>query len=83
MGGEINYLTVDDKEDFDQGKIAAAQRNNKVVVVGYALTSKKVKSFLQPKFERLARYLISSLFRVIIFSEYWRRSKIDFFGFYC
>ncbi|KAK6116281.1 hypothetical protein DH2020_049976 [Rehmannia glutinosa] len=27
----------------------------KVVVVGYALTSKKIKSFLQPKFERLAR----------------------------
>ncbi|XP_051126586.1 inositol-tetrakisphosphate 1-kinase 3-like [Andrographis paniculata] len=27
----------------------------KMVVVGYALTSKKVKSFLQPKFERLAR----------------------------
>lgn len=28
----------------------------KVVVVGYALTSKKVKSFLQPKLEGLARY---------------------------
>ncbi|PON68321.1 Inositol-tetrakisphosphate 1-kinase [Parasponia andersonii] len=27
----------------------------RVVVVGYALTSKKTKSFLQPKFERLAR----------------------------
>lgn len=29
--------------------------NNRLVVVGYALTSKKTKSFLQPKFEGLAR----------------------------
>lgn len=28
----------------------------KLVVVGYALTSKKIKSFLQPKLEGLARY---------------------------
>lgn len=66
MGGEINYLTVAEKEDVDEGKIVAAQRNpsphKKLVVVGYALTSKKVKSFLQPKFERVARCLISSLF---------------------
>ncbi|KAL1564709.1 Inositol-tetrakisphosphate 1-kinase 3 [Salvia divinorum] len=66
MGGEINYLTVAEKGVFDEGKIVAAQRKSsvgggfspplkKVVVVGYALTSKKVKSFLQPKFERLAR----------------------------
>lgn len=27
----------------------------RVVVVGYALTSKKIKSFLQPKLEGLAR----------------------------
>lgn len=27
------------------------------LVVGYALTLKKKKSFLQPKFERLARYV--------------------------
>lgn len=30
------------------------QQLKKVVVVGYALTSKKTKSFLQPKLERLA-----------------------------
>ncbi|XP_076902257.1 inositol-tetrakisphosphate 1-kinase 3-like isoform X2 [Bidens hawaiensis] len=30
-------------------------KSTKVVVVGYALTSKKIKSFLQPKFEGLAR----------------------------
>ena len=28
---------------------------NRLVVVGYALTSKKIKSFLQPKLEGLAR----------------------------
>ncbi|XP_039069882.1 inositol-tetrakisphosphate 1-kinase 3 isoform X1 [Hibiscus syriacus] len=31
------------------------QQQQKLVVVGYALTSKKIKSFLQPKFEGLAR----------------------------
>ncbi|KAI3491214.1 hypothetical protein L1887_44461 [Cichorium endivia] len=31
------------------------EKSMKVVVVGYALTSKKIKSFLQPKFEGLAR----------------------------
>ncbi|KAL1534243.1 Inositol-tetrakisphosphate 1-kinase 3 [Salvia divinorum] len=69
MGGEVAYLTVAEKEGCDEGKIAAAERKysapsvggglapppKKVVVVGYALTSKKVKSFMQPKFERLAR----------------------------
>ncbi|XP_047980691.1 inositol-tetrakisphosphate 1-kinase 3-like isoform X1 [Salvia hispanica] len=70
MGGEMAYLTVGEKERCDEGKVAAAERKysapsvgggglapppKKVVVVGYALTSKKVKSFLQPKFERLAR----------------------------
>nr|GME00313.1 inositol-tetrakisphosphate 1-kinase 3-like isoform X1 [Ipomoea batatas] len=52
----------------EMGEIAAAQKKfavvgggfpqaqpGKVVVVGYALTSKKVKSFLQPKLESLAR----------------------------
>lgn len=29
----------------------------KIVVVGYALTSKKINSFLQPKLLSLARYL--------------------------
>lgn len=30
-------------------------QSNRLVVVGYALTSKKIKSFLQPKLEGLAR----------------------------
>lgn len=36
------------------------------LVVGYALTSKKTKSFLQPKFQGLARYsIIYILFSII------------------
>ncbi|KAH6764949.1 Inositol 1 [Perilla frutescens var. hirtella] len=37
------------------GGLSPPPSTMKVVVVGYALTSKKVKSFLQPKLERLAR----------------------------
>ncbi|KAL8487758.1 hypothetical protein ACS0TY_024182 [Phlomoides rotata] len=68
MGGEIAYSKETEKGEVEEGKMAAAQWKypatsvgggfppaRKVVVVGYALTSKKVKSFLQPKFERLAR----------------------------
>ncbi|KAG6409213.1 hypothetical protein SASPL_132247 [Salvia splendens] len=83
MGGEVAYLTVGEKEGCDEGKIAAAERKysapsvgggglapplEKVVVVGYALTSKKVKSFLQPKFEHLAR--IESLLGVLYVKDY-------------
>lgn len=32
------------------------QQQQKKLVIGYALTSKKKKSFLQPKLELLARY---------------------------
>lgn len=69
MGGEVTYIKGAERGEFDEEKMVAAQRKYappsvgggfppppmKVVVVGYALTSKKVKSFLQPKFERLAR----------------------------
>lgn len=68
MGGEIAYSKEAEKEEVEEEKMVAAQRKytatsvgggfppaTKEVVVGYALTSKKVKSFLQPKFERLAR----------------------------
>ncbi|GFQ01173.1 inositol-tetrakisphosphate 1-kinase 2 [Phtheirospermum japonicum] len=68
MGGEIAYGKNEEREEIGEEKMVAAQRRYtpaavggvfppvmKVVVVGYALTSKKIKSFLQPKFERLAR----------------------------
>ncbi|KAI3685840.1 hypothetical protein L6452_35100 [Arctium lappa] len=37
------------------GELGFQENSMKVVVVGYALTSKKIKSFLQPKLEGLAR----------------------------
>ncbi|KAL7085379.1 hypothetical protein ACP275_14G278800 [Erythranthe tilingii] len=68
MIGEITYRKEEEKEEEAEEKMMSAQRKYtaamvgggfppamKVVVVGYALTSKKIKSFLQPKFERLAR----------------------------
>lgn len=55
----------DDMRESEEEMVAAAQKKYsvmgglpqpmKVVVVGYALTSKKTKSFLQPKLEGLAR----------------------------
>lgn len=38
------------------------------IVVGYALTSKKIKSFLQPKLEGLARFVILILTLTFFFS---------------
>lgn len=45
MGEDYWSDVDDDNERFSQQKL----------VVGYALTSKKIKSFLQPKFEGFAR----------------------------
>lgn len=55
----------DEMRESEEEMVAAAQKkysvmgglpqSMKVVVVGYALTSKKTKSFLQPKLEGLAR----------------------------
>ncbi|KAL9682950.1 hypothetical protein QQ045_014762 [Rhodiola kirilowii] len=60
-GGDDDVVMV----DVDENELMAcsgcrylpqpAVTMNRVVVVGYALTSKKTKSFLQPKLERLAR----------------------------
>ncbi|KAL8494711.1 hypothetical protein ACS0TY_025514 [Phlomoides rotata] len=69
--GEIAHGTEEEEEiELEEEKMVAQKRYTaaavgggfsptpaamKAVVVGYALTSKKVKSFLQPKLERLAR----------------------------
>ncbi|RVW56341.1 Inositol-tetrakisphosphate 1-kinase 3 [Vitis vinifera] len=50
----------EEEEEMIQGRFSIGegggfQKPMKLVVVGYALTSKKTKSFLQPKLERLAR----------------------------
>lgn len=50
FNGEIAYRSEEEKEN-ERGPL---QQQHKLVV-GYALTSKKVKSFLQPKLEGLAR----------------------------
>ncbi|XP_069153497.1 inositol-tetrakisphosphate 1-kinase 3 isoform X3 [Solanum lycopersicum] len=48
---EENYKKEEEREMVGGGLV----ESKKFVVVGYALTSKKVKSFLQPKLEGLAR----------------------------
>ncbi|KAK8646731.1 hypothetical protein V6N13_120508 [Hibiscus sabdariffa] len=50
-----HYDEEEQPETISQCSIGGLQQQQKVVVVGYALTSKKIKSFLQPKFEGLAR----------------------------
>lgn len=52
----MKVVEDDDKESISErigGNGFSLQK--RVVVVGYALTSKKTKSFLQPKLEKLAR----------------------------
>ncbi|KAH7567587.1 hypothetical protein JRO89_XS07G0097400 [Xanthoceras sorbifolium] len=44
-----------DEERREDETVSFHQQQKKLVVVGYALTSKKTKSFLQPKLEGLAR----------------------------
>lgn len=60
INGEISP-----QEDEEIGEVKttplSVQQLQKLVVVGYALTSKKRKSFLQPKLEVLARYTLPSL----------------------
>ncbi|XP_076931225.1 inositol-tetrakisphosphate 1-kinase 3-like [Bidens hawaiensis] len=56
----IGYNSEEDMEiEIESGssivELGFQDKSTKVVVVGYALTSKKIKSFLQPKFEGLAR----------------------------
>ncbi|KAJ4823012.1 Inositol-tetrakisphosphate 1-kinase 3 [Turnera subulata] len=55
--GEIFPQEEEMEEEKEEGKSSplSLQQPQKVVVVGYALTPKKKKSFLQPKLEVLAR----------------------------
>uniref|UniRef100_A0A1D1XWD6 Inositol-tetrakisphosphate 1-kinase n=2 Tax=Anthurium amnicola TaxID=1678845 RepID=A0A1D1XWD6_9ARAE len=50
LNGDISFRS--EEEEKERG---GALQQQKKLVVGYALTSKKVKSFLQPKLEGLAR----------------------------
>lgn len=59
VGYEREVEEEEGEEEREMGMVAAArgspQQQMKLVVVGYALTSKKTKSFLQPKLVGLAR----------------------------
>lgn len=56
---DVSYESGDEREDemtvSSKPYLVGGSPAKRVVVVGYALTSKKTKSFLQPKLERLAR----------------------------
>lgn len=68
-GEEMNSVSNSDSLSTNLGF-------SRQVVVGYALTTKKRQSFLQPKFEVIARYMITHsfclffLFLFLIFSSY-------------
>ncbi|KAI9180377.1 hypothetical protein LWI28_004231 [Acer negundo] len=51
LNGEFSHKEEEEEGEKENGNLLS----QKVVVVGYALTSKKKKSFMQPKFEVLAR----------------------------
>ncbi|GAY48785.1 hypothetical protein CUMW_114430 [Citrus unshiu] len=53
LNGEISHKEDEEDEEEKQSGVLQPER----LVVGYALTSKKKKSFLQPKLEILARYV--------------------------
>ncbi|GLT63792.1 hypothetical protein SLA2020_363280 [Shorea laevis] len=56
LNGEISGWEEEENRESENNMQAFPQQQK--LVVGYALTLKKKKSFLQPKFERLARYLL-------------------------
>lgn len=55
LNGEISHKEDEEDEEEKQSGVSQPER----LVVGYALTSKKKKSFLQPKLEILARYIFT------------------------
>lgn len=63
-GNNTDGEVVLDTTPFEQ---VHQQQQQKKLVIGYALTSKKKKSFLQPKLEVLARYQVITHFLFSIF----------------
>lgn len=56
LNGEVSYLRHEEEEAEERVPLTfLSPPPSQKLVVGYALTSKKVKSFLQPKLEGLAR----------------------------
>lgn len=56
LNGPISNSCVDGEKEEEEILASETSPEMSAIVVGYALTSKKKKSFLKPKFIRLARY---------------------------
>lgn len=56
LDGPISNSCVDDEKEEEEIQASETSPDMAGIVVGYALTSKKKKSFLKPKFIHLARY---------------------------
>lgn len=56
LNGPISYSCLDDGKEEEETQASEISPAAARIVVGYALTSKKKKSFLKPKLIRLARY---------------------------
>ncbi|KAK4401784.1 Inositol-tetrakisphosphate 1-kinase [Sesamum angolense] len=61
LNGPISHSYLDDGKEEEETRAKEVSSAAVRVVVGYALTSKKKKSFMQPKFIRLARSSFKSL----------------------
>lgn len=57
LNGEIHGENEEDEEEQSYLVRGVGFNHSQKLVVGYALTSKKKKSFLQPKLLALARYV--------------------------
>jgi inositol-1,3,4-trisphosphate 5/6-kinase/inositol-tetrakisphosphate 1-kinase len=58
MNGTREMETTEQETSSPCSLVIEAFPVKKSIIVGYALTSKKIKSFLQPKLEGLARFVI-------------------------
>jgi hypothetical protein len=86
LNGEIS--SEEEEEVMAKSEVSTTPFLGQKIVVGYALTAKKKKSFLQPNFISLARYnfyylpMIFFLFFLIIFmcsTFYFLCFKVIFF----
>lgn len=60
LNGE--FSSGEEEEVMEKSEVGTTPFSGQKVVVGYALTAKKKKSFLQPNFISLARYFQFSVF---------------------
>jgi len=68
LNGEIS--SEEEEEVMEKSEVGTTPFLGQKIVVGYALTAKKKKSFLQPNFISLARYnfyYLPMIFFLIIF----------------